>query len=169
MSTHLFLFFFFFPTCGTNFNILFNVILPSRSSRQLFTTISDNAQSETIFSVLVNPTQITPDIFPVFPPWSFFPYPFSPPNACMFWVLFSSVTSWLRLQASPWNSIIFFFKTLDFPLKTWMKYLSFLVMSQRRPWQVDCREALTVLSNTKKMGTRQKIFVQIYRTLVGVW
>ena len=63
----------------------------------------------------------------------------------------------------------FFFKTLDFPLKTWMKYLSFLVMSQRRPWQVDCREALTVLSNTKNMGTRHKIFVQIYRTLVGVW
>ena len=57
ISTHLHSFVpLFFPTCGINFHILFNHILPSRSSRQLFTTISDRPQSKTmIFSTLVNP------------------------------------------------------------------------------------------------------------------
>ena len=34
--------------CGTNFPILINLIVPFRSSRQLFTTISDRPQSITI-------------------------------------------------------------------------------------------------------------------------
>ena len=38
-----------FPTCGMNFHILFNLIIPSRSSRQLFLTISDHPPSKTIF------------------------------------------------------------------------------------------------------------------------
>ena len=44
----------FFTTYGINLHILFNLILPSSSSRQLFTTISDHPQSRTmIFSTLV--------------------------------------------------------------------------------------------------------------------
>jgi len=60
-----------------NFHILFNVILPSSSSRQLFSAISDCPQSKTmIFSTLVNPTQIPPN-FQVFHPWSFLLHSFS--------------------------------------------------------------------------------------------
>ena len=84
-STHLFL---FFPVCETNFHILFNLVLPYRSSRQLFTAISNCPQSKTMtFSTLVNPIQIPPN-FPVFPPWSVLLH------ACVFCVLFLSVTSW---------------------------------------------------------------------------
>ena len=83
-STHLFL---FFPVCETNFHILFNLVLPYRSSRQLFTAISNCPQSKTMtFSTLVNPIQIPPN-FPVFPPWSVLLH------ACVFCVLFLSVTS----------------------------------------------------------------------------
>ena len=39
---------FFFPACGTNFHIPFNVILPPRSLRQLLTTISDHPESKTM-------------------------------------------------------------------------------------------------------------------------
>ena len=42
-STHLFL---FFPTCRTTFHTLFNLILSSRSSRQLFTIISSHPPSK---------------------------------------------------------------------------------------------------------------------------
>ena len=50
----------FFSACQTNFHNLFNLIPPSRSSRQLFTTISDHPKSKTIFSILINPTPIIP-------------------------------------------------------------------------------------------------------------
>ena len=54
-SSHSFL---FFPACRINFHILFNLILPSTSSRQLFTTISGYPKSKTmIFSTLVTPPQ----------------------------------------------------------------------------------------------------------------
>ena len=43
---------FIFPTRGTNLHILFNFILPSRSSTQLFTTIPDHPRFKTmIFSL----------------------------------------------------------------------------------------------------------------------
>ena len=63
----------FLPACGTNFYILFNLILPFRSSKQLFITISDCPQSKTmIFSTLINtPNYPTPiplsSKLPVFP------------------------------------------------------------------------------------------------------
>ena len=45
-------------TCGTNFHILFNVILPSRSLKQLFTTTSYFPPSKSsIFYTPVNPPQ----------------------------------------------------------------------------------------------------------------
>ena len=51
----------FFPTCGINFHILFNLMLPSMSSKQLITTISDHHHSKTmIFSVLVNSPVFAP-------------------------------------------------------------------------------------------------------------
>ena len=67
---------FCFPTCKTNFCILFNPILPSKCSRQLFTTISSHRQSKTmIFSTIINPHHPTPisplSNFSVFPPWHF--------------------------------------------------------------------------------------------------
>jgi len=53
-STHLFLF--FFPTRAIAFHTLFNLLIPSRSSRQLFTTISSHSTSKTvIFSTPVKP------------------------------------------------------------------------------------------------------------------
>jgi len=42
----------FSPTCGSNFPILFNLIPPSRSSRQLFTTTSDHSQFKTMIFFL---------------------------------------------------------------------------------------------------------------------
>ena len=46
-----------FPTCGTTFHTLFNLILLSRSSRQPFTNISGHPPSKTvIFSAPVKPT-----------------------------------------------------------------------------------------------------------------
>ena len=45
-----------FPTRGTNFHTLFNFVLPSWSSRQLLTTISNHRPSKTmIFSTPVKP------------------------------------------------------------------------------------------------------------------
>ena len=53
ICTHSFL---FFPTRGSNFHILFDLIRTSRSSSQLFTPISGHPKSKTmIFSVLINP------------------------------------------------------------------------------------------------------------------
>uniref|UniRef100_A0A8C4R0V5 dolichol kinase n=1 Tax=Eptatretus burgeri TaxID=7764 RepID=A0A8C4R0V5_EPTBU len=54
---------FFCPACETNFHTLFNLIPPSWSSRQLFSTISDHSQSKTtIFSTLVKPPPTPPKI-----------------------------------------------------------------------------------------------------------
>ena len=51
----------FIPTCGTTFHTLFNLILLSRSSKQLFTTISGHPPSKTIiFSTPIKPPQPTP-------------------------------------------------------------------------------------------------------------
>ena len=55
---HSFVPLFFPPTFGTNFHILFNLILPSKPSGQLVTTTSDNPPSKTmIFSVPLNHPQ----------------------------------------------------------------------------------------------------------------
>ena len=74
------------------FHILFNVMLPSRSSRHLCTTISDCPQSKNIiFYILVNPPEIPPPSnYPIFPQ-SFLLYPsFHSIHACLafcFWLL----------------------------------------------------------------------------------
>ena len=46
------------------------------------------------FSTLGNPSQILLPIIQFFPPWSFLLYPSCPPHACVFCVLFLSVTYW---------------------------------------------------------------------------
>ena len=58
-----------FAACGTNFHILFNLIIPSRPSRQLLTSISDHPLSKTmIFCTPVKPSvSPLPHQFPVPP------------------------------------------------------------------------------------------------------
>ena len=64
----------FFSTCGITFHILFNYILPSRSSRQLFTTISDHPQSKNHDIVdthqlpLPSPSHLKPSSFQISSP-----------------------------------------------------------------------------------------------------
>uniref|UniRef100_A0A8C4QE33 Uncharacterized protein n=1 Tax=Eptatretus burgeri TaxID=7764 RepID=A0A8C4QE33_EPTBU len=62
----------FFPACGTNFHTLFNLILPFKSSRQLFTTISNHLLSNTMtFSTPVKPLSTPSQNFAfvsIFPP-----------------------------------------------------------------------------------------------------
>ena len=64
------LLFLFFPAFGINSHTVFNPILPSRSSKQLLSTISYLPPSKiTIFSTPVNPPQTHLLQIPCFPLW----------------------------------------------------------------------------------------------------